>query len=110
MGSLPARRATFWLPPAMPTAGRLPGVKARENVDDAAVEAVVEGVGEAREEGPPQAHRDLWKRLGQLRDEINDLLEGADEGVTKARALSVVRVTGQRNVGGRLRAEADFHS
>ena len=62
------------------------------------------------EEGSPEADRDLRKRLGQFRNEINDLFEGAHEGVAKARTLGVVPVTGQRNVRSRLRAEADCHS
>jgi len=54
-------------------------MKARDDLDHPPVETVVESVGEAREEGSPKAHRDLWKRLRQFRDKIDDLLEGAHE-------------------------------
>ena len=89
--------------------GGLPGVEARDYVDDTAIETVVEGVGEAREEGPPEAHRNLWKRLGKFCNEINDLFEGVHEGVAEARTLGVVPVAGYRNVVARLPAEADRH-
>lgn len=97
-------------PAATPAAGRLPCVEACDDVDDLAIQSVVESIGEAREEGAPQAHRDLRKRLGHLCDEINHLLEGAHKDLAQAWALSVVPVTGQRHVGRRLRAEADSHS
>jgi len=85
-------------------------MQARDDLDNATVETVVESVGEAREEGSPQACGDLGEGLRLFPDKIDDLFESAHEGSAKARTLSVVPFTGQRNVVGRLRPEADNHS
>ena len=85
-------------------------MEAREDLNGAALEAIVERVWETREESPPETYRNLREGLRQRRDEVHDLFEGANEGIAKARTPGFVPVSGQRDVGGRLRAEADGHS
>jgi hypothetical protein len=85
-------------------------VEARDDLDDAGFEPVVERVGEARQESSPEAHADLWERLGKFCNEIHDPVEGAHEGVTKTRTLSLVPFPSQRHIGNRLRTEADRHN
>ena len=85
-------------------------MEAREDLNAAALEAIVERIRETREEGPPEAYRNLRECLRQRRDEVHKLFEGTYEGIAKARTPGFVPVPGQRYVSGRLRAEADGHS
>ena len=54
-------------------------MEARDDIYDLALEAVVEGVGKATEQGPSQPHSDLRKGLREFGDEVNDAFEGPHE-------------------------------
>jgi hypothetical protein len=54
--------------------------------------------------------RILGLKEGKFCNEIHDPVEGAHEGVTKTRTLSLVPFPSQRHIGNRLRTEADRHN
>lgn len=85
-------------------------MEARDHFETATAEPVVERIGEARKKGTPEADGNLRKRFRKTRDQIHDLFEGLDEGITESWTLGLVPLPGQRHIGGRLRTEADPQS
>ena len=84
-------------------------MKTRDHIDGLGVLAVVDGVWEAPEESSAKPYGDLRKRVGKVRDQVEDTFQSLDELITKAWTLGVVPFLGQHHVRRRLRPEADDH-
>ena len=65
-------------------------MEATDHINDIAVQPIIEGVGETTEKSSSKPYRDLGEGLRKLGNEVDDLLQGTDEVIPQAQALTVV--------------------
>ena len=73
-------------------------MKTCDDIDMIRAQTVVNGIRESTQESPTESDGDLWKRLGEFGDKVDDVFKRENEFITKPETLRVVPFPGQYNV------------
>ena len=79
-----AEAGGWGLPSAEPASRGLPRMEARDDLDHAPIETIVEGIGETWEQRSPDPHGDLWTSLREFRNKLYHPFQRGGKGVSEA--------------------------